>query len=989
MPTKAISNRKNSIFTLRNIIFTLFCVLLAYAPFFRGLYFEKELLPTHVLSFSMALVWMVSKYKKKEYKLINSPVDITAIGIVFMYFITIFYAVDTRLAILELLKYANYIFIFLLARDLSKNDTYKKWILNTLVISAVGVSIVGIGSFIGTWNYNGAIMGERIASTFQYPNTLASYLGAVFIIAMGLFITEKNRIYKLMYSIAANIMLFTFILTYSRGMWLMLPFALLLFVIAIPNRKKLELILILFSNSIVAVGFAMRFSQISESSNNIQWLTFVMEPLIIAGITFLMSLISNKIKNITIDTKKILIFIIIVTIIFGSGIFYAFTQTAPLNMENTSNDDSWTTLYRNVSSIESDKEYTITVKYDASNKGEKPYAGRVRVYSLDQQSKLGIIKTEHISDLSKDQIQIDFITLKDTDKIRVYFDNYYTGTSLTLSEVKIIDVDNDRVIEDIKLKYKYISESIIRRINSFSMNDNSAQARFTFYSDGFKVIKDYLLGTGGGGWKRLYTKYQSYGYTSAQAHNYFLKIWIEVGLIGLLMFLSFLSLLTYYIFKKWLTSEDDKMKSLIVAIFMAVMLILAHSFMDFDLSLAALSFVLWGLMGILSSYITYDSKSKTKKHNSDKSKRSKTIAVIVLTLLLINSASISLGNILAKNAVEASGKGDTEKAIEGFKNAAILDPYKAEYKADIATLLKSKYQQTQDKEHIIEAVKQIDQAHELGKYNLNIITTTASFYLSIGQIDKGLILVNDIIDLQPMKVENYLQKSDVYLKVSKYYLEQKQDSDKAREVINEAYNIKNEIDNINKIATKPLVYNEDLLYNIGYIQYYKENFDNNQYVAGNNYAIDFAYYFDLDIDSNGNLDMLRQWNSENGRVAYEQLKEETSNYIRIRNEGETYGFIYSYGLKLIPDTNYKVFVKARGTTKDETGKLLMMDNKAENRVQGRLDDIELSEDWRIIQLQLKTYSDITPGTQYLRIHHGGNDDGYVDIEEILIFKEVK
>ncbi len=989
MPVKSNNDRKNSIWTLNNITFVLFCILLAYGPFFRGLYFETELLPTHIFSFALALVWLISKYNKKEYKLIKSPIDITAIGIVFMYFISIFYAVSTRLAILELLKYANYFFVFLLARDLSENEKYKKWILNTLVISAVGVSIVGIGSFIETWNYNGAVMGDRIASTFQYPNTLASYLAAIFIIALGLFIIEEKKINRVLYGACSNILLFTFILTYSRGMWLILPFMILLYIIAIPNKKKLELITFLSFNVIIAIGFSMLFTQVKLSSNYIQWLVFVLAPIVMGGITYIVSLIKNKFDNITFNLKKLLLVVIILSVIFGSGIFYAFTKTVPLKIENNLTEDKWTTVYRSVNNVKENKNYALLVSYTSLNKEDKPYTGHIRVYSVDNKGNLEILKKEQLTQLNETYKQIEFTTSEKTDTIRIYFDNYYTGTSITYNDAKIIDTDNNEVIKKLKLKYKYIPETIIRRIDSISADNNSVQARLTFYNDGFKVIKDYpILGTGGGGWKKLYTMYQSYGYTTSQAHNYFIKIWIEVGFIGFILFILFLVMLTYYTFKKWLTIDIEKNRCLIATFFIAVVSLLAHAFIDFDLSLVALSFVLWVLAGMLSSYITYNKKNKAKRYKSDKSKIQKVVAIILFSLLFINSVSLTLGNMVANNVSTDINKGDTDKAIKTLNNVAFFDPYKAEYKADLAILNKLKYHKTKEEEYIIKALEQMNKAQDIGKYNINVKAIGASFYISIGQIDKGLALVNDIVKLQPIIINSYLQKSNAYLSVFNYYLKQKKDSEKAKQTIDEAYKIKEQIKEINLRADKPLEYNEELLYKLGYIQFYKENFHNNQYNIDSNYALAFAYYFDLDIDGNGTIDMLRQWNSEDGQVSYELLKEENS-YIRITNKGESYGIVYPYGLKLKPDSKYKIFIKARGNVNDDTFKLFVYDSKAEKKAQATLENINFTNDWSILQLKFETDSDIKPGTQYLRLQHNGKDEGYVDIEEVIIFKEIK
>ncbi|NTZ20268.1 hypothetical protein EXW96_22790 [Paenibacillus sp. JMULE4] len=52
---------------------------------------------------------------------------------------------------------------------------------------------------------------------------------------------------------------------------------------------------------------------------------------------------------------------------------------------------------------------------------------------------------------------------------------------------------------------------------------------------------DYpIIGAGGGGWSSLYQQYQSYPYTSRQAHNFLLQYLTEIGLLGILAIVFFI-----------------------------------------------------------------------------------------------------------------------------------------------------------------------------------------------------------------------------------------------------------------------------------------------------------------------------------------------------------------------------------------------------------------------------------------------------------------
>ena len=168
MQSKAqiINNKRKA--GIENIVFILLCVLTTYPLFLRGLFFEKELIPTLIFCFGIAVFWQIVNVKNSQYVFIKTPVDFLALGIVLMYLISILYGVNKRSALIEFMKYASFFSIFILSRDILKDDIKRKVFVNTILLSAVVVSIVGIGSAIGTWNYNGAL---KVEDCVQHFNT--------------------------------------------------------------------------------------------------------------------------------------------------------------------------------------------------------------------------------------------------------------------------------------------------------------------------------------------------------------------------------------------------------------------------------------------------------------------------------------------------------------------------------------------------------------------------------------------------------------------------------------------------------------------------------------------------------------------------------------------------------------------------------------------------------------------------------------------------
>lgn len=995
MAAKSASINRKSNSTIEYIVFWGLCLLLFIGPYFRGLFFETESLPVQVFSFSLALIWIIYKTKDKNYKLIKSSIDILVLGLTLMYFVSIVYGVNTRLAIIEALKYGNYFVIYILARDLISDEKHQKYLLNTIVLSAVGIALVGIGSAIGTWEYNGAVLSNRISSTFQYPNTLASYLAAVFILIIGLIIMEDNKKIKALYGAISSLMLFTFILTYSRGMWLILPILLILLFFTMRNRRKLEIIVYTTTNVVSAIPLAFLFTaRLANGSGTGLWLIVIGLMVASALLTYIVSLISYKLQQVSM--KLLFTFVMVILILLGAGVAVALNTTTEFTLSNNTDKDKWTVITRSIDGILPNQEYELKIQYTGTNIEDKPYIGRVRVNAVgldDDKEKVDVINTTVIEE-TQGEVSIPLSTLDNTESLRIYFDNYYVGTDITYIEALLFD--KDRVlIKEVPLGYKYIPENIYSRFQSISTKENSSQARIAFYKDAFKVIKDYpILGTGGGGWLALYQMYQSYSYWTTQAHNYFLQMWIEVGVVGLGLFIASILVLMYKLLKLYKYTESENNKIFISIIFTAVVGILGHAFMDFDLSLVSLTNILWAFIGLLAgSTLTISGKEAVPNESKVKNLKSKYAYMnigftIFLVLVIIGSSSLILSDSYKEKGLAANERQNINEALKYFEKASKLDPFMPDYRLDLGAFYKAMYQMTGTRDYLDKAMDSVNKGLDLARYNSKLNAVGSSFFMSIGQIDRALELVEKSVDLQPMRTENYIQKCDAYLTVFYHYVEQG-DIDKAKDILEKGYSVKQQIKDINSIALRPLVYKEDLLYKIGFLQFNHENLNSEEYAIDENYSLDFAYYFDIDMNDDRKIDMIKIWNVEGGNIDYEVMEEQDNSFVRITNNGSNYGIVYPYGLKLEPETEYKILFKAKGNIKENTFKFFVYDNKAEKKTQGDLGYVSLDKNWTVYELNFKTDSDIEPGTQYLGFQHNGNDDGYIDVEEVIVFKKTK
>lgn len=946
-----VDNKIKNKLNIDTIILKLTMLMLILAPLFRGLFFEKERAYFHIASFLLALVYMVAKLRTNEFKLIRSKSDLFAFLLMLIYIVSISYAVDKRAAIIEAIKYVNYFVIYMLIRNLAKTKKEHNIVINSLLVGGFIVTMIGILAAVGIVKYNGAVMGSRISSTFQYPNALASYLLALYVITIGKSLVTDNKKLRLVYLNLANLFVFTFILTYSRGMWLIYPIILVIYFALINREYKLRTIKYNVVTNIISVPSAFLFASKMQEQNQAKLIGIL---LISMGLFTVVSHISfkfeKKIENISL--KKMVVSIVSIAIILSGVLVFLINQTEPVVLKNDGTEDKWITFYRNIYELDPNEKYTVSIDYEILNTKLKPYAGRIRVIGFDKDNRtVNTVLDEYLTpDKNEDgsykeynnevvdaRVVIDFDDIdsqEDKDKIkyfRLYLQNYYADTSMKIKKV-IITTKEGQLIKDLKLKHKYIPESIARRIESIGVNDNSADARITFYEDASKIIKDnFLIGTGGGGWKAIYRKYQSYNYAASEAHNYYMQLFIEVGLVGFIIFIGLILsifVICYKIYKniyKKLNLDYDFVEFNIVhkSLMIGIITILTHAILDFDLSLSAFTMILFALFGIVVSNYRED---KILKLEVDKINSKSIISFVAIVLIVINLGIISSFKMANVNAIKAAKlfEEDKDKSLAKLETASKLDFFNVDYKKDLSKMYLEKFKETKDDSYLSKSQILMKESVGLSPNDFDTLKTASFYYLSVGNVEKGLSLADKLVDRQPLNIEAYKMKCDAYLYGYSYYINSLRDMDKAKETITRAMKIKEEIEQAKEKTKKELITNMDFIKKIGYIKFNFDSInDKINYKIPNGYRLKIAYYFNIDLNNDGKLDYLHTYNSKGSKLNYSILDEG----IEISNNGNGYGIISTKLLDIEQNKEYLMFVQVKSNINEGNSYISFYDSK--------------------------------------------------------------
>jgi O-antigen ligase/Tfp pilus assembly protein PilF len=319
--------------------------------------------------------------------------------------------------------------------------------------------------------------------------------------------------------------------------------------------------------------------------------------------------------------------------------------------------------------------------------------------------------------------------------------------------------------------------SILRRVATW---------KFTW-----KMIEDYmLLGSGLGTYDYHSLKYQAeffaednnrdrypHGF-AAQAHNEYLQLWSELGIIGLLLFLGILFFyyrnVLYYIHL-----ASDKQKILIISLAGGVTAILIDAIFGFPLQLSASLSLFWLSFGLTFAQIYIlqsDKKAKEEEINSQESTARNFspgfIAVKVILSFIIIAGMIALSLFLIRPFMarvhwyygnQQIIKGDFNEAVEIYEKGLKWYPWQGEMYYDIGNILSNKGINTPALEYYHKAEKYVDH-HSLPHYIANL-------YLKRGEIGKAIPYLEKSIKYKQNKksmLPLQLQLGNIFLKAKDY-----------------------------------------------------------------------------------------------------------------------------------------------------------------------------------------------------------------------------
>ena len=305
------------------------------------------------------------------------------------------------------------------------------------------------------------------------------------------------------------------------------------------------------------------------------------------------------------------------------------------------------------------------------------------------------------------------------------------------------------------------------------------------------MIKDHpLLGSGIGTYKYNTLRYQAKFFDQGEnrslypsgfadkAHNEYLQLWAELGIIGLLIFIWLIICYFNYGIKILKKIKDYHKQGIVIGLMGSVLAVLVDALFGFPLHLPATIVLFWlsiGLTIVIGRNEAAQNKDKDKNKDEELETKQTNFFPFKLFLYLgIIFLSVFLCVTIVRPFIARTywyygnkeiEKGNVDENIKNYEKALQYNPYFGEIYYSMGVTLINKEFYNLSQEYFEKAEKIIDHP--------NLPKNLAYIYINTGQLDKAAIKLEQAISYQSdekLMVPLYIELGKTYIRLNKFEL---------------------------------------------------------------------------------------------------------------------------------------------------------------------------------------------------------------------------
>ncbi len=571
--------------------------------------------------------------------------------------VSTFYAVSGKFALQEFLKLliSFCLMLLLLAATPGKGAVPGRRIAAILERCAALMGLVSIDYISTRWistpvfgilkllgaDYraaSGVETGVRMTSMFDTPNVFAGCVGLGVLLSLGLALSSEGKKERAVHVVCLYINALAFVLAFSMGASAFIALAFVVYLLLESKERRASLFVLMVEALILTVLGAALVSMTSFA----EWDGFRPVPLLCAVVgaaalclldRFVGQQVAEKLKK---HGKALVIFVVAVLVAVAAYALAAFNLTGGITLQE--GEALRRAVYPEPGS------YTLTAQVD----------GPVSVTIESQNRQETMMHTSTV--LYQGELSEAVFTVPE-DSLVVYF-NFAAGQSVSMEHIEYAGNGGAGAVP---LGYKLLPGFIANRLQGLFANQNAIQ-RLVFFEDGLKLFhRSPVIGLGQGSYESALLSVQSFFYETKHAHNHYIQVLVEIGVIGLVLFVGLLLICGAAV---WLNRrKKEETHPLTPALGAALVFMAGHAAMEVTFSnytFLPLAFGVFGLIGLCCG---------ASIPAAWLGKKVKSCVLAVICLLIVVFFVFLCENVSAHSAVERM------PSFENFANAAKRDKF--------------------------------------------------------------------------------------------------------------------------------------------------------------------------------------------------------------------------------------------------------------------------------------------------------------------------
>lgn len=317
------------------------------------------------------------------------------------------------------------------------------------------------------------------------------------------------------------------------------------------------------------------------------------------------------------------------------------------------------------------------------------------------------------------------------------------------------------------LSFIVVPNPLYKRVTTVSQTDVYAYSRVDIWNGALEMMRDYPAGTGLGIYEYASRRYNfanneaifRYGKYQENAHNEYLQVAVELGVLGFLIFIYGMSMLAKEMKGALSAAGSEPEKGLLVGLAGGIGAIFTQSAVDFNLHSQAIITLLVLYSGLMVAIRRAKQGIEEKKALPFTPSRFHRAALLFLLVL----AGVFVSKFAAAYYISLYGDGlrkggEIDKAITAYEYSMLLESGATRYCTELATAYFSRYKSTGDVKWAEKALYELEYGERLNPLNSDLPHKKAMIY---GHLAGGVPDEQVRQKLLQAVVENYQRAAEL------------------------------------------------------------------------------------------------------------------------------------------------------------------------------------------------------------------------------------